>query len=98
MFDGLAKNGKIDDLNRLYREMRRTAVRDRVEWRSVDQLIVYSANLKNLENLDDETALKTLEFILEDVASPSSTLHISDNIKLIGSRRVHTKRTIPDCC
>ena len=84
MLDGLARNGKIDDLNRLYHVMRSTAAQDRVDWRPVDQLIVYSANLENLENLDDEAALKMLNFILEDITAPSSKLYIPDNLSLIG--------------
>ena len=85
MLDGLAKNGKIDDLNRLYQVMKSTAVQDRVEWRPIDQLIVYSANLENLEQLDDEAALKILHFILEDITSPSSKLYIPENLKVIAS-------------
>ena len=85
MLDGLARNGKVDDLNKLYRTMRSTAVRDRVEWRPVDQLIVYSANLENLEHLDDEAAIKILNFILEDITAPSSKLYIPENFKLIVS-------------
>jgi len=85
MLDGLAKNGRLDDLNRLYQVMKSTAVQDRVEWRPVDQLIVYSANLENLQHLDDEAALKTLQFILEDVTAPSSKLYIPENFKLIAS-------------
>ena len=85
MLDGLAKNGKIDDLNRLYQVMRTTAAQDRVEWRAIDQLIVYSANLENLEHLDDEAALKVLHFILEDITAPSSKVYIPNNFDLIAS-------------
>jgi pentatricopeptide repeat protein len=84
MIDGLAKKGKIDDLNRLYRVMKSSADQDRLEWRSVDQLILYSANLDNLKGLDDEAAVKILNFILEDLTAPSSKLYIPDNFNLIG--------------
>ena len=83
MLDGLAKHDKIDDLNRLYHELKSCAVQDRIEWRPVDQLIVYSANLENLESLDDEAALKTLNFVLEDITAPSSKVYIPENLNFI---------------
>ena len=88
IFEGLAKYGKIDDLNRLYHVMRSSAVQDRLEWRAVDQLIVYSANLANLKHLDNEAALKVLNFIMEDATSPSSRLFLPENLHLITSLAV----------
>ena len=83
MIDGLAKNGKIDDLNRLYHVMKSSEVQDRLKWQSVDQLILYSANLENLERLDDEAAVKVLNFILEDITASSSKVYIAENFGLI---------------
>lgn len=85
ILDGLAKNGKIDDLNKLYHIMRRSAVQDCLDWRPVVQLIVYSANITNLKGKSDEAALKILNFISEDIAASSSKLYIPDNLRLISS-------------
>ena len=84
MINGLAKDGKIDDLNRLYHVMKSSAVQDRVQLRPINQLIVYSANLENIKHLDDEAAVKILNFILEDITAPSSKIYIPDNFGLIG--------------
>lgn len=83
IFEGLAKNGKIDDLNRLYQVMRSCADQDRLEWRPTHQLIVYSANMVNLKNLDDEAAFKVLNFILEDATAPSSKVEVQGNLHMI---------------
>ena len=80
---GLARNGRIDDLNRLYRTMRSLADQDRLDWRPVDQLTVYSANISNLKQLDDESALKILNFISEDISAPSSKICVPENLGLI---------------
>ena len=88
LLEGLALNGKVDDLNRLYHMMRSLADQDRLVWRPVDQLNVYAANLSNLKNLDDETALKILNFISEDIASPLSKVYIPDNLPLVNSLAV----------
>jgi pentatricopeptide repeat protein len=80
---GLAKNNKIDDLNRLYRMMRSLADQDHLDWRPIDQLNVYSANISNLKHLSDEAAVKILNFISEDIATPSSKLPIPENLRLI---------------
>ena len=82
---GLAKKEKIDDLNRLYRVMRSVAVQDRLNWGPIDQLIVYSANMRNLGDLDNEAAFKILNFIAEDIAASSSKVSIPENLPLISS-------------
>ena len=88
ILDGLATNGKIDDLNRLYHMMRSLSVQDRLDWGPVNQLTVYAANMTNLKHLDDEAALKTLNFISEDIAAPSSKIYMPDNLRLISSLAV----------
>ncbi|KAF8164793.1 hypothetical protein B0H34DRAFT_212843 [Crassisporium funariophilum] len=69
MLDALALHGRIDDMNRLYKILKATHKEDRLFIRSVDQLIVYSANMENLKNLDDASALDILHFILEDLST-----------------------------
>ena len=88
ILDGLAMNGKVDDLNRLYHTMRSLADQDGLDWRAVDQLNVYSANIYNLKNLDDEAALKILDFISEDIATPSSKIYVPENLRLISALAV----------
>ena len=85
ILNGLSKNGKVDDLNRFYAMMRSLAVQDRLDWGGLDQLNVYSANISNLKHLDDEAALKVLDFISEDIAAPSSKLYIPEHLHLVSS-------------
>ena len=88
ILNGLSINGKVDDLNRFYAMMRSLAVQDRLDWRSLDQLNIYSANISNLKHLDDEAALKILDFMSEDIAAPSSKLYIPEHLRLVSALAV----------
>ena len=85
LLSGLAKNGKIDELNRRYLLMKSLADSDGLEWHPADQLNVYSANMSTLHELDDEAALEILNFISTDIAEPSSKLYIPENLRIISA-------------
>jgi len=69
MFDALANEGMIDDLNRLYKIARASYVEDHILIRGVDHLIVYRANLDNLEKLTKEQALEVLAWLVDSLSS-----------------------------
>ena len=69
MFDALANEGMIEDLNRLYKIARASYVEDHILIRGVDHLIVYRANLDNLEKLTKEQALEVLAWLVEGLSS-----------------------------
>ena len=69
MFDALANEGMIDDLNRLYKIARASYVEDHILIRGVDHLIVYRANLDNLEKLTKEHSLEVLAWLVDSLSS-----------------------------
>ncbi|KAF8905824.1 hypothetical protein CPB84DRAFT_1676251 [Gymnopilus junonius] len=68
MIDALAAAGNLDELNRLYTIMKSNRDEDSLLIRPVDCIIVHRANMDNLKNLDNETALQTLQFLSDDLA------------------------------
>jgi len=70
MLDALAKEGMIDDLNRLYRHLKDTCKEDYINIRPADRCIFHRANLDNLVNLSNEQALEILGWLVEDFTRP----------------------------
>ncbi len=70
ILDSLAKEGMVDDLNRLYKILKTIYVEDHITIRAVDHFIVHRANMDNLDKLPREQALGALDWLVEDIASP----------------------------
>lgn len=70
MLDALAKEGMVDDLNRLYKILKTIYVEDHINIRAVDHFIVHRANMDNLDKLPREQALELLEWLVKDITSP----------------------------
>ncbi|KAF9545343.1 hypothetical protein CPC08DRAFT_393028 [Agrocybe pediades] len=68
MLDALAESGNLGELNRLYTIYKDVAEQDNLQIRPADHVIVHHGNMANLDNLDDSTALQTLQFLLNDIA------------------------------
>jgi len=73
MIDALAGSGNLSELNRLYTIYKDVAEQDNLQMRHADHVIVHRVNMENLQNLDDATALQTLQFLLDDLAELEST-------------------------
>ncbi|KDR74356.1 hypothetical protein GALMADRAFT_123802 [Galerina marginata CBS 339.88] len=68
MIDALAAEGNLEELNRLYTIMKSICEEDNLQIRPADHIIIHRANMNNLQNLDNDAALQTLQFLLDDLA------------------------------
>ena len=68
IIDALAAEGNLEELNRLYMVMKANREEDNLMIRPVDRMIIHRANMDNLKNLNNEAALQTLQFLLDDLA------------------------------
>ncbi|PPQ86751.1 hypothetical protein CVT25_012396 [Psilocybe cyanescens] len=73
VLDALAAEGNLQELNRLYTIYKSISAEDNLQTRQIDHILIHRANMDNLEKLDDQTALQTLQFLLDDLADYDST-------------------------
>uniref|UniRef100_A0A8H8CLR2 Pentacotripeptide-repeat region of PRORP domain-containing protein n=1 Tax=Psilocybe cubensis TaxID=181762 RepID=A0A8H8CLR2_PSICU len=67
VLDALAAEGNLQELNRLYTIYRSVSKEDSLHTRQIDHVLIHRANMDNLDKLDEQTALQTLQFLLDDL-------------------------------
>ena len=74
MIDALAAEGKMDDLNRIYKKLRSVCKEDNITIRPTDHKLIFKLNMELLPQLDNAAAIETLHFLLADLAEYHSEL------------------------
>ncbi|KAJ7842752.1 hypothetical protein B0H13DRAFT_2098421 [Mycena leptocephala] len=87
MLDGLALAGKVDELNAMFLVLKQCAVKDGLKVRDTDREMVYYANMRRLQQLDDAQAEGTGAFLLQNVLI--ETMDVPRLLKPIWENFVH---------
>lgn len=74
MIDALATEGRMDDLNRIYKKLRSIRKEDNIMIRPTDHRLIFKLNMELLPKLDNAAAIETLHFLLADLAEYHSEL------------------------
>ena len=74
MIDALATDGKMDDLNRIYKKLKSICKEDNILIRPTDHKLIFNLNMERLPQLDNAAAIETLHFLLADLAEYHSEL------------------------